>query len=108
VDYALKRLRSSWALRASAVLSFLCWGGLLALTITGRVSWLQAGQLALLSLATWFFLLWWFPTLEATVRYTAADPSRAWIGRALEIFATSCAIVVHVLMAIMIVVIARS
>jgi hypothetical protein len=108
VDYALQKLRTSRLLRWTAVLSFLCWGGLLGLAIFGRVTPLQGGELALLSLGAWCFLLWWFPILQRTIAITARLPGKAWIGHTLEWVAIGCTAVVHLLMAIMIVFIARS
>jgi hypothetical protein len=101
-------MRRSRPLRWTAVISFLCWGGLLGLVLFHRVSLLQGGQLALLSLAAWFFLLWWFPILETTIAWTATRPGKAWIGVTLERVAIGSVALVHVLMAIMIVFIARS
>jgi hypothetical protein len=101
-------MRRSPLLRWTAVLSFLCWGGLIGLVIFGRVSLLQGFQLSLLSMAAWFFLLWWFPILEQTLAFTAARPGKSWIGVVLEGFAISCVALVHVLLAIMVVFLARS
>ena len=108
VDYALYKLRVSKLLRWTAVLSFLCWGGLIGLALFGRVSLLHGGELALLSLAAWCVLLWWFPILETTIRVTSVLPGKAWIGHTLEGLAIGSTALVHVLMAIMIVFIARS
>lgn len=108
VDYALRKMRRSPLLRWTAVLSFLCWGGMVGLVLFRRVSPLQGLQLALLSLAAWFFLLWWFPILEQTLAYTARRPGKAWIGVVLEGFAIGSVALVHVLLAIMVVFIARS
>jgi hypothetical protein len=108
VDYALRKLRRSPVLRWTAVLTFLCWGGLLGLVLFGPVSLLQGFQLSLLSLAAWFFLLWWFPILEQTIAFTGRRPDRAWIGVVLEGFAIGSVALVHVLLAIMVVFLARS
>ena len=108
VDYALRKMRTSRLLRWTAVLAFLCWGGLLGLAIFGRMTPLQGGQLALLSLGAWCFLLWWFPILERTIAYTTRLPGKAWIGHTLEWVAIGGTAFVHLLMAIMIVFIARS
>jgi hypothetical protein len=108
IDYALKRLRESWLLRGSAALAFMDYGGISALALAGRVTPLLALIITFMSVATWVFLLAWYPVIEQTVEATARMPGRAWIGRALDGIAVACAVLVHVLMAIMIVLRARS
>lgn len=108
VAYALRTMRRSRLLRWTAVASFLCWGGLLGLVVFGRVTPLQGGQLSLLSLGSWFFLLWWFPILEDTAAFVSKDPSRAWIAVGLEWIAVGGVALVHLLLTIMVVVLARS
>jgi len=108
VAYALRTMRRSPLMRWTAIATFLCWGGLLGLVIFGRLSLLQGGQLSLLSLGAWFFLLWWFPIIEFTTAFLARDPRRAWIGVALEWVAVGGVALVHVLLTIMVVVLARS
>lgn len=108
VAYALRTMRRSPLMRWTAVATFLCWGGLLGLVVFGRVSPLQGGQLSLLSLGAWFFLLWWFPILEDTAAFVAKDPRKAWIAVGLEWFAVGGVALVHLLLTIMVVVLARS
>lgn len=108
IDYALRRMRESWLLRGSAVLAFMDYGGVIALMLADRLPRMLAGMIVFMSLATWVFLLGWFPVLEDTIGATKNMPGRAWIGRSLEAFAIGCAVLVHLLMAAMIVVRARS
>ena len=108
VEYALRRLRENRVLQATAALSFMCYGGLIALVLSGQLPFVFAGTIAMISLLTWVFLFWWFPILEQTIRATARMPGKAWIGRSLEAFAIGCAALAHVLMAVMIVVRART
>lgn len=108
IDFALRRLRENALLRGSVVLAFMDYGGLLALTLTGRLPFLLGGMIAFMSLATWFFVLWWYPVIEQTMRATRDVPGRAWIGGALEAVAIACAAFVHVLLAVMIVIRARA
>lgn len=108
IDYALKRLKESWLLRGSAVLAFMNYGGVIALSLAGLLPHVLAGMIVFMSLATWVFLLAWYPVIEQTVDATARMPGRAWIGRTLEGIAVASAVLVHVLMAVMIVLRARS
>lgn len=108
IDYALRRIRENWVLKGSVVLSFMGYGGLAALALAGRLPFVLGGMIAFLSLTTWFLLLWWFPVLEQTIRATQEVPGRAWVGKALEAFAITCAAFVHLMMAVMIVIRARA
>ncbi|MFM8980204.1 MAG: hypothetical protein ACKOSS_07060 [Planctomycetia bacterium] len=108
VAFALRTMRRSPLMRWTAVTTFLCWGGLLGLVAFGRVSLLQGGQLSLLSLGAWFFLLWWFPIIESTGAFLARDPRRAWVAVGLEWLAVGGVALVHLLLAVMVVVLARS
>jgi hypothetical protein len=108
IDYALKRLRESWLLRGSAILAFMDYGGIIALTLAGRVPFILAGIITFMSLATWVFLLAWYPVIEETLAATASVPGRRWIGQTLDGIAVASAVLVHVLMATMIVISARS
>jgi hypothetical protein len=108
IDYALKRMRESWLLKGSAVLSFIDYGGVIALVLAEKLKFQLAGMIVFISLASWFFLLGWFPILEDTIGATQNMHGRAWIGRSLEAIGIGCAVVVHVLMAAMIVYAARS
>jgi hypothetical protein len=121
VEYGLQRLRASRVLQGCLVVAFMCYGGLSFLLVSGRLSegptafgspFHVAGGVTFLSLASWFFLLRWYPALESTKQATDAatlrdDRDRRWIPRALEIFAIGCVALVHVLMAIIVVYLAR-
>ena len=104
----LRRMKTSWVLKGCAVAAFMGYGGLIALLLAGKLAFGMAGTIALLSLASWFFLLWWYPVLERTKRRLGADPQRAAIGTILEWIAVSCVVLVHVLMAIIVVYSART
>lgn len=108
MDYALRRMRESLLLRGSAVLAFMDYGGVIALVLANRLPLPMAGVILFMSLASWVFLLAWFPILEETIGASAPGATRAWVGRTLEAFAIGSAVLVHVLMAVMIVVRARS
>ena len=102
-SFALQRLKASLALQACMAVAFLCYGALVFLVVMGQVELFNAAIVVLLSLASWFFLFWWFPVLERTEQALKDDPQRGWIPRALEIFATVCVAVVHILMFVIIV-----
>lgn len=104
----LRRMKTSWILKACAVAAFMGYGGLIALLLAGKLRFGTAGTVAFLSLASWFFLLWWYPVLERTKRRLGEDPGRAAIGTVLEWIAVSCVVLVHVLMAIIVVYSART
>ena len=108
IDYALKRLKENWLLRGSAVLAFMDYGGAIALVLARKLPLEFAGVIIFMSLASWVFLLAWFPILEETMLGSAGRQGRAWLGRALEAFAIASVVIVHALMAIMIVFRARS
>jgi hypothetical protein len=108
IDYALTRLRENWFLKGSAILAFMNYGGVIALSLAGRLPHVLAGIIVFMSLATWVFLLAWYPVIEETLVATSRIPGRAWIGKLMEGIAIGSAVLVHVLMAIMIVLRARS
>ncbi len=107
-EMGLRRMKTSWVLKTCAVAAFMGYGGLIALLLAGKLTFGMAGTVALLSLASWFFLLWWYPVLERTKRRLGGDPGRAAIGTILEWVAVSCVVLVHVLMAIIVVYSARN
>lgn len=102
-DYGLKRLKASWPLQICMAVAFLCYGALAFLVVSKRTTFESAGIVVLFSLASWFFLFWWYPVLERTNQALAGDPRRAWIPRALEIFAILCVVIVHALMLVIVV-----
>jgi hypothetical protein len=116
-EFGLQRLRASRLLQACLVVAFICYGALVSLLVAGRIhSHAETAQaefyltslLAMLSLASWGFLFLWFPALERVQRFNARDPKRAWVGRVLEGFAVACVAIVHVLLAITVVHLARA
>ena len=108
VEFALSRLKASRLLQASMVLAFLGYGGLIALTLADHTFFGTAAKVALMSLASWCFLFWWYPVLERTLVALGDEPGRQWIGKALEAVAITCVLLVHALMAVIIVYQARS
>ena len=108
VDLALRRLRESLLLRVCAAAAVMGYGGLIALLLARRMHFGMAGTVALLSLGSWFFLLWWYPVRERTFGRPDASGHRAAVGNLLEAVAIGCVVCVHVLMAIIIVYSARS
>lgn len=102
-DYALQRLKASLPLQVCMAVAFLCYGALAFLVVSTRITFESAGIVVLFSLASWFFLFWWYPVLERTTQALAGDPRRAWIPRALEIFAILCVVIVHALMLVIVV-----
>lgn len=106
VEIPLKHLRASLLLKACAVAAFMGYGGLLALLIARKLPFDTAGFIALLSLASWFFLFWWLPVIERTRIFAGRE--RGGIPAVLETFAVSCVVLVHVLMAIIVVYAARN
>lgn len=101
-DYALTRLKASWPLQVCMAVAFLCYGALVFLVVSNKISFTSAGVVVLFSLASWFFLFWWYPVLETTTEAFAGDAGRQWIPRALEIFAIVCVVVVHALMLVIV------
>lgn len=104
--FALQRLKSSRLLQASAVLAFLSYGSITLLVLWHRegqpvLPFQQAAILVVISLASWFFLFWWFPVLERTLLHVEGT-DRAWIARSLEVFAIGCVVVVHALLLVII------
>lgn len=103
------RLASSWVLKISAVAAFMGYGGLIALLLAGKLGFRLAAMVALMSMASWFFLFWWLPVLECTRQRPGADPRRMAIGAALlEAVAFTCIVLVHGLMIIIVVYAART
>ncbi|MDJ0973348.1 MAG: hypothetical protein QNJ98_02665 [Planctomycetota bacterium] len=102
-DYALQRLKASLPLQICMAVAFLCYGALVFLVVSNRINFESAGIVVLFSLASWFFLFWWYPVLERTQEALAGDPRRAWIPRALEIFAILCVVIVHALLLVIVV-----
>ena len=102
-SFALQRLKASLPLQICMAVAFLCYGAIVFLVVSGQVELFNAAIVVLFSLASWFFLFWWFPVLERTQKALQDDPQRSWIPRALEIFATVCVAVVHILMFVIIV-----
>ncbi len=102
-DYGLQRIKTSWPLQGSMAVAFLCYGALVFLVVSKRITFASAGVVVFFSLASWFFLFWWYPVLERTTHALAGDPRRAWIPRALEIFAILCVVIVHALMLVIVV-----
>jgi hypothetical protein len=108
-DFGLKRLRSNPVLQLCLVVSFLCYGGMIALLVAGRMgdaksrygnAFVLGAVVTILSLASWFFLWIWYPTLDLTRR---ATQKKAWIGVSLEVFAIACVALVTLTMAIIVV-----
>ncbi len=102
-----QRLKDSWVLRSAAYLAFMGYGGLVALALAGKMELTQAGVLAVLSLASWFFLFWWYPVKEKTLARLEAEPGHQALGWALETFGVGCVVLVHLLMAVIVVYTAR-
>ena len=103
MDYALSRLKASLLLKVCAVTAFMAYGGLVALVLAGKLPFGTAGMVALLSLASWFFLFWWYPIMERTIQTLGDTPRRRAIGGVLEGIAIACIVVVHFLMAVIVV-----
>jgi hypothetical protein len=103
LEFGFRRFRASLLLRGSAVLAFVSYGGLAALVITGRLPFGHAAMVALLSLASWFFLFWWYPVMERTVATLDSETRRRVVGGILEGIASVCVLLVHVLLAIIVV-----
>ena len=106
VEVPLRLLRDSLLLKVCAVGAFMGYGGLLALLLAGKLPFDTVGIVALLSLASWFFLFWWLPVIERT-RILGGEHRRG-IAAVLQTFAVTCVVLVHVLMAIIVVYAARN
>jgi hypothetical protein len=116
VEYALSRIRASRVLQASMVAAFMSYGALGFLLVSGRLraalggrglEFVVASIVVLLSLASWAFLLLWYPALQRIEAEVRRDRVRPWMGRVLEIFAIGCVAVVHFLIAWLVVHLAR-
>jgi hypothetical protein len=109
-EFGLRRLRSNPLLQLCLVVSFLCYGGLIALLVSGRLgdgaakrygnAFVLAAVVSILSLASWFFLWLWYPALDLTRR---AMHRKAWVGVSLEVFAVACVTLVTLTMAFIVV-----
>ena len=62
--FALERFRENLLLRSVAALTFLQYGALLAVLVSGGLHFWMVGTLAFFSLCSWFFLFRWYPFLE--------------------------------------------
>ena len=115
--FILARLRASPVLTACAALAFLEYGGLTVWSVFGTSraagaprlgTWFpMAGWLAICSLGTWFFLFLWFPALQALAAHTSASPAAGRVLRVLEVLAIGCVAFVHLLIAWILVDVAR-
>jgi len=104
-QFILSRLRQSPTLRVCAGLAFLEYGALAIWAVFGRSSspdaprlgtwFLAASWLAICSLASWFFLFLWYPALQLMQGAESGQEAGIRVSRVLEIFATSCVVVVH-------------
>ena len=107
-DYALRRLKASRLLQASAVIAVLCYGALPFLVIfpdpaEPRLHFWAAAVVVLMSLASWSLLFWWYPVLERTQAVLGDDTRGRTIAQTLESLAIGSVVVVHGLMAFIIV-----
>ena len=106
-DFALLRLRRSRALQVSMVVAILCYGAIPFLDMYPDPSrprlapWLAA-LVALMSLASWSLLFWWYPVFERTRAFLGDDARGRTISGTLESLAIGCVAVVHALMAVII------
>ena len=104
----LQRLRSSKVLKGTAIAAIMGYGALIGLVIFGKLSFEHAAMVAVMSLASWFFLFWWLPVIESTNAKLGANAGPASLGVVLETIAIGCVVLVHVLMALIVVYVARS
>jgi len=107
-DFALRRLKASRWLQASAVVAVLCYGALPFLVIfpdpvDPRLHFWAAALVVLMSLASWSLLFWWYPVLERTEKVLGDDARGRTISQTLETLAIGSVVVVHGLMAFIIV-----
>lgn len=100
--FAASRLRRSRILQGCAVVAFVEYGALAAWALLGGSGFYFATALwlALCSLASWFFLFLWFPSLQSLRGKDTGDGRLTRIGRAFERFAIVCVAMVHVLIAL--------
>jgi MFS family permease len=107
-DFGLRRLRRNPLLQLCLVVSFVCYGGMVALLVAGRLgdraarygnAFVLAAVVTTLSLLSWFFLWLWYPALDLTRR---AMSRKAWVGISLEVFAVACVALVTLTMALIV------
>ncbi len=67
----------------------------------------QAGVVAALSLASWFFLFWLISGIQQTIDRLGEEARRTPVREALEVTAIGCVVLVHVLMLVIVVYSAR-
>ncbi len=108
-EFGLRRVRASWLLQVSMAVAFIGYGAIVFQVLwshEGRsvMPFWMGGSVILLSLASWFFLFWWYPVLERTLKVIGDDRQRQWIPKTLETLAIGCVVVVHALMVVIIVV----
>ena len=96
--FALARLRANPLLRTFAALTFLQYGALLAVLVSGGMQFFLVGTLAFLSLCSWFFLLRWYPFLETMIGPASPGGTRTAVGQVLETLAILCVAFVHVML----------
>ncbi len=106
-EVGLQRLKASRLLQACAILAFLGYGGLVALVVAGKLEFTQAGVVAGLSLASWFFLFWLVSGIQEMVDRLGERARRAPVRHTLEATAIGCVVIVHVLMTVIVVYSAR-
>ena len=105
VDFALRRLRESRILQACAGLSFLDYGALIMLAVKKRPdgisfvlpAWM-ALFMALMSIASWYFIFGWYPFLESLIGPGTVEGRSKTVGRILESLAIGCVAVVHAIL----------
>jgi hypothetical protein len=96
--FALERLRENALLRGCAALTFLQYGALLAVLVSGGLQFWMVGTLAFFSLCSWFFLFRWYPFLETMIRPSPGGGTRATLGQVFETLAILCVAFVHVML----------
>ena len=106
-EVGLQRLKASRLLQGCAIVSFMGYGGLVALVLAGRLPFPQAGVVAALSLASWFFLFWLVSGIQQTVDRLGEEARRTPVRHTLEATAIGCVVFVHVLMTVIVVYSAR-
>lgn len=102
-EAGLQCLKTSRLLQGCAVVAFLGYGGLVALVLAGRLPFTQAGVVAALSLASWFFLFWLVSGIQQTVDRLGDPARRTPVRHTLEATAIGCVVLVHVLMTVIVV-----
>jgi hypothetical protein len=92
------RFRESRLLRACAAVSFVQYGALIAVLLSGALQFWFVGTLALLSLGSWFFLFAWYPFLETMIGPDAAAGRGRTVGQVLEAVGILCVAAVHAIL----------